>query len=182
MSLKTDVVIVGGGPAGATTASALAQLGVRSIVLEKEVFPRFHIGESLLLQSLKIFERIGVLEKLEARFIRKYGAQFVCADTGRTQLYDFGDAFDTSVTHAFQVPRAELDQLLLEHARELGADVRHQWEATGAIKNGERTIGVFARDDRGCAREIHAPIVVDASGRDTLFASRGEKHRLPDLD
>src|SRR5260221_2321112 len=113
---RTDVIIVGGGPAGSTTASAVCRLGLRAIVLEKDVFPRFHIGESLLPQSLKIFERIGVLDKLEKTFIRKYGARFVCAETARMTQYDFAEAFDPSVDHAFQVPRADFDHLLLRHA------------------------------------------------------------------
>src|SRR5260221_12439446 len=104
---RTDVIIVGGGPAGSTTASAVCRLGLRAIVLEKEVFPRFHIGESLLPQSLKIFERIGLLEKLERTFIRKDRARFVCAEAARMTQYNFDEAFDPTLDHAFQVPRAD---------------------------------------------------------------------------
>jgi flavin-dependent dehydrogenase len=178
----TDVVIVGGGPAGSTTASALAKHGLRSIVLERDVFPRFHIGESLLPQSLKVLARIGVLEKLEARFIRKYGARFVCAETMRTSQYDFEEAFDPSVRYAFQVPRADFDHLLLLHAAELGADVREGWEVISLIFEQGRAVGVRARH-AGREHTLFAPIIVDATGRDTLFASRVRaKHRLPGLD
>jgi flavin-dependent dehydrogenase len=178
-----DVLIVGGGPAGSTTASAVRLLGLRAIVLEKDVFPRFHIGESLLPQSLKIFRRIGVLDKLEANFIRKYGARFVCGETARTAQYDFEEAFDPSVPYAFQVPRADFDHLLLLHAAELGTDVRHEWEVLGAIEDEKRVVGVRARDAKGTVHELFAPITVDASGRDTLFASKVRtKTRLPGLD
>lgn len=178
----TDVIIVGGGPAGSTTASAVCRLGLRAIVLEKDVFPRFHIGESLLPQSLKVFERIGVLDELESTFIRKYGARFVCGETSRTTQYDFVEAFDASVDHAFQVPRADFDLLLLRHAGAQGADVRHAHQVLGAIQENGRVTGVRVRDGSR-VYEIHAPIVVDASGRDTLFASKVRtKHRLPGLD
>lgn len=180
---QADVLIVGGGPAGSTTASALCKLGLRAIVFEKDVFPRFHIGESLLPQSMKVFRRIGVSDKLEANFIRKYGARFVCGETARMAQYDFEEAFDPSVPYAFQVPRDRFDQLLLQHAAELGADVRHEWEVLEGIRDGERVIGVRARDPKGTVHDLFAPIVVDASGRDTLFASKVRtKHRLPGLD
>lgn len=180
---SVDVVIIGGGPAGSTTASFLAKAGVRALVLEKDQFPRFHIGESLLPQSMKVFERLGVLDKLEARYIRKYGARFVDCRTGRMQTYWFEEAFDQSVPHAYQVPRADFDDLLLRHAEELGAEVRHGWQVSEAIFEGSTAVGVWARDPEGRAREVRARVVVDATGRDTLLASRVRvKHRLPGLD
>jgi flavin-dependent dehydrogenase len=181
--LDTDVVVIGGGPAGSTTACALAMAGVRAIVLEKDAFPRFHIGESLLPQSLKVFERIGIKAKLDERFIQKHGAYFVEAATGRTQGYHFVDAFDPSAAHSYQVPRAEFDQLLLEHAEAKGATVRHGWAATSMIFEDGTAKGVRVRDPSGREHELRARAVVDATGRDTFAASGvGTKRRLPSLD
>lgn len=180
---NTDVVVVGGGPAGSTTACALAMQGVRAMVLEKDAFPRFHIGESLLPQSLKVFERLGIKGALDERFIQKHGAYFVEGTTGRAQSYRFTDAFDPSVTHAYQVPRAEFDQLLLEHAEKKGATVRHGWEVTDLVLDGTIARGVRAKDASGRVHEIRAKAVVDATGRDTFAASGVRtKHRLPALD
>src|SRR5262245_15693300 len=125
---KFDVVIVGGGPAGSTTATLLAKAGAKTLVPEKEQFLRFHIGESMLPQSVKVWRRLGVLDRLRERYIVKYGARFMCCRTERTQSYYFADAFDSSVDFAFQVPRADFDDTLLRHSEESGATVRHNWE------------------------------------------------------
>ena len=171
-----EVVILGGGPAGSTLASRLAQRGRRALVLEREKFPRFHIGESLLPRSCEVFEKLGVTEKLEQRYIRKYGARFLCSETRRVNAYSFKEAFDGRYDHAYQVPRGDFDHLLLQHAVELGAEVREEWEATEVLFEGDRAVGVKARPcpggKPGEVVEIRAPIVVDATGRDTLLASR----------
>lgn len=174
MSQDCDVLILGGGPGGSTLASSLALKNRRSIVLEREKFPRFHIGESLLPCSSEVFRKIGVLDKLEERYLWKYGARFLCSRTRRTASYTFAEAFNTKADHAYQVPRADFDHVLLEHARGLGADVREQWEATEVLFEGSRAVGVKARDLRNPDKivELHAPVVVDATGRDTLLASR----------
>ena len=109
--MKCDVLIVGGGPAGSTCASRLAQLGRHVLVLEKESFPRFHLGESLLPNSLETFEEIGVLEKLRAKFIEKHGARFHDDTTCKMVRFAFSNALRGRFSHAFQVPRDEFDQL-----------------------------------------------------------------------
>jgi flavin-dependent dehydrogenase len=180
---KTDVVIVGGGPAGSTTASLLAKGGAKSVVLEKETFPRFHIGESMLPQSQKVWHRLGVMEKLHERYQIKYGARFLCSRTERQAAYYFEEAFDSSVKFAFQVPRADFDDMLLRHAEQLGADVRHGWEVKELIFENGTAVGVRAKDPEGNTKEIRARVVVDATGRDTLLASRTAlKQKVPGLD
>jgi flavin-dependent dehydrogenase len=171
-----DVLILGGGPGGSTLAACLAQRGRRALVLEREKFPRFHIGESLLPRSCEIFRKLGLVDKLEARFLRKYGARFLCSTTRRVNTYSFADAFDSTYDYAYQVPRADFDHLLLLHAAELGAEVREQWEATEVIFEGSRAVGVKARSrvdgQPGEIVELRAPIIADCTGRDTLLASR----------
>ena len=107
-----DVVILGGGPGGSTLASCLAKRGRKALVIEREKFPRFHIGESLLPRSCEVFQKIDVASKLDARFLRKYGARFLCCETSRMSAYSFADAFECLSEFAYQVPRAEFDHLL----------------------------------------------------------------------
>lgn len=165
-----DVVIVGGGPGGSVCASRLAQRGLRVLVLEKEQFPRFHLGESLLPQSLPVLEEIGVLDTVKANFIWKYGARFHDDARGRKDRFGFEMAWDNEREHAFEVPRDLFDQTLLEHARKLGADVRELWTVTGSVTEGNRVVGVLAKAPDGTDARFDARYVVDASGRDALFA------------
>src|SRR6266700_2454722 len=117
MSESYDVAIIGGGPAGSTVATMLSRAGRRVVVFEKEKFPRFHVGESLLPYSLPIFERLGVHEKIRAHgFQEKYGAFFWNEATGGTRPVDFGNAEDDRHPMAYQVKRAEFDQILLSHS------------------------------------------------------------------
>jgi flavin-dependent dehydrogenase len=179
----TDVVVIGGGPAGSTVATLLAQRGVRTTVVERECFPRFHVGESLLPQSQRVWQRLGVAEKLAARYLPKHGVRFLDCRTERTATWSFAEALDPAATHGYHVPRADFDDLLLRHAAEQGARVLQGWEARDALLAGGTVAGVTARDPGGIAREIRARVVVDASGRDTLLASRlCTKQRVPGLD
>jgi len=180
---SVEVLVIGGGPAGSTVATLLAKEGVDTLVLEKDSFPRFHIGESMLPQSMKIWQRLGVMDKLHARYIVKHGARFLCSRTERQQSYFFEEAFDASVAYAFQVPRADFDELLLRHSEESGAKVRHGWEVRDVLVNDGMVVGVRATDAQGEPHEVRARVIVDATGRDTLFASRSaHKQRLPGLD
>src|SRR5881396_3063430 len=123
-----DVAIIGGGPAGSTAATLLARAGRRVIVLERETFPRFHIGESLLPFSMQAFDRLGVRDKLDRAFMPKYGGEIVaaCGTTG-VKFY-FKDGFQSTRERAYQVTRSEFDKLLLDHSRENGAEVREETE------------------------------------------------------
>jgi len=164
------IVVIGGGPAGAVCAARLVQLGKRVLLLEKETFPRFRLGESLLPQSLHVLGAIGALERVRSRFLVKRGAQFHEDATQRTTRFSFSGAFDHRIDYAFQVPRDEFDALLLAHAAERGAEVRHGWTVARALYDGSRAMGVVASDPSGTAHDIEAEFVVDASGRDALFA------------
>src|SRR3982751_6895871 len=125
-----DVAIVGGGPAGSTAATLLARAGRRVVVIEREKFPRFHIGESLLPFSTKAFDRLGVREKLDRAFLPKHGGEIVSACGARGVKFYFKDGFRSQRDRAYQVTRSEFDKLLLDHSQENGAEVREQTEVT----------------------------------------------------
>src|SRR5437867_10970509 len=132
MSSMYDVAIVGGGPAGSTAAGLIAGAGRRVIVFEREKFPRFHIGESLLPFSMKAFTRLGLHEKfLRAGFLKKYGGEILgaCSDTG-TKFY-FKDGYRSQTDHAYQVTRGDFDKVLLDHAAESGAEVHEDTPVDG---------------------------------------------------
>jgi flavin-dependent dehydrogenase len=166
-----DAVIIGGGPAGSMCAARLGLAGRRTVVLERDRHPRFHLGESLLPHTLTALEEIGVLGEVRARFMTKRGARFVDAqDDSKTARYAFAEAFHPKWDHAFQVPRDEFDELLFLRAGACGADVRQGWEARQVLRDGDRAVGVRARAPDGAEHDITARFVIDASGRDAMMA------------
>ena len=178
-----DVVVVGGGPGGSVCAARLAEHGRRVLVLERERFPRFHLGESLLPQSMPVLDALGLMPEMKARFLEKHGARFHQDEPRRSERYPFATAFDSRCTSAFQVPRDEFDDLLLRTAEKKGADVRHEWTVKRLRFDGDRAVGVEAIDPAGAVHAIDAGFVVDASGRDALLAGdRRAKSRIDRLD
>ena len=180
---RFDVIVIGGGPGGAVASARLARHGRRVLVLERDRFPRFHLGESLLPESLGILDAIGLLPEVDARFIRKPGAHFHDSYTDRSARFDFGEAFHPRYRYAYQVPRDEFDALLLSHAEKQGATVRHGWTADRVCFEGDVAVGVLARDPEGRACTLDARVVVDATGRDALLArSQRTLTRIASLD
>jgi flavin-dependent dehydrogenase len=169
-----DAVVIGGGPAGSTVATALARASRHVLVLEKEKFPRFHVGESLLPFSLPIFERLGVAEKIRAAgFQKKFGAFFWNDVTGSgTRPVLFSDALDDGHPMAYQVKRAEFDHLLLKHSAASGAEVREETSVEDVLFEGGRAVGVRVRGKDGRVEEIRARAVVDASGQGAFLSKR----------
>jgi flavin-dependent dehydrogenase len=179
-----DAIIIGGGPAGSTAAAVLALKGRRVVVLEKEKFPRYHIGESLLPYGYFTLERIGVLERMKAsHFTRKYSVQFV-GSSGRASVpFYFSQQLAHEAHATWQVLRSEFDQLLLDNAREKGAEVIEEITARELIQPEGAVTGVRAAAGDGAIREFHAPITIDATGRDAFAISRnGWKVRDPLLN
>jgi flavin-dependent dehydrogenase len=160
-----DVVIVGAGPAGSTAANLLAQAGASALVLEKEIFPRFHIGESLLPIDLPIFARLGVAMD-RARWQFKQGAEFIDERTGEFAFFSFADGLPGTPSHAWQVDRAEFDHFLARLAVDRGATINFGERMT-AVDIGEG--GVRVTTDRG---EHRGRYFIDASGQDAFLAKQ----------
>ncbi len=183
---RVDAVVCGGGPAGSTVATVLARHGHSVLVLERERFPRFHVGESLLPTNVPLFERIGVLEKVRAAgFQVKLGARFYHQGTERTRFVRFARGVEPGLPSAFQVKRAEFDQLLLDHARSRGATVLEGARVEEVLFDGAgRAAGVrFRADGDAAPREVGASVVFDATGRDALLSRRfGGRVKDPRLD
>ena len=165
-----DVLIIGGGPAGTTAAVLLRERGYSVVLLEKERYPRFHLGESLLPASMSTFERLGIAEEIKAIGNYKAGAQFVSPWHAHTQTFDFANAWDKTMPSAYQVKRAEFDQVLLNNAARKGAQVHEGCRATEVVFDGGGEVRVQARHDDGRERRWHARFLIDASGRDTFLA------------
>lgn len=163
-----DVAIIGGGPAGSTAAALLARAGRRVIVFEREKFPRFHIGESLLPFSMKAFTRLGLHEKfLRAGFMKKFGGEIIgaCSENG-TKFY-FKDGYRSQTDHAYQVARGDFDKVLLDHAAECGAKV-HEQASVSRIEFSKDAVELGI-NWHAASRTIHARYVIDASGRTSVL-------------
>ena len=168
-----DVVIVGGGPAGATAAAFLAEQGKQVVLFEKAKFPRFHIGESLLPANLPLLERMGVNEQVAAIAMPKYGVEFVSPWHSHRTTLEFSECWDKSMPKAYQVRRAEFDDILLRNARSKGVDVREQHKVCGVEFLPDHTgARVTVQDDQGQSQQWNARFVLDASGRDTFLANK----------
>jgi flavin-dependent dehydrogenase len=179
-----DVVVIGGGPAGATAAATLAMKGRRVVLLEKEKFPRYHIGESLIPHCYFTLERLGLIEKMKAsHFPKKYSVQFVSPNGKMSQPFYFFQHRDHPSSQTWQVLRSEFDQLLLDNARAKGADVHEETTVKELIRDCEKVVGVRAVGRAGQPLELRAPVTIDATGRDGLAQVRqGWRVRDPYLD
>ena len=175
-----DVIVVGGGPGGAATATLLARQGWRVLCCERERFPRAHVGESLLPASLPILEMLGVLEAVEREgFVEKPGATMVWGrDTAPWSWY-FRETNRTH-PHSYQVWRPRFDQLLLDNARAAGVEVREGCRVREVLFDGERATGVRIAGEAAGAGEERARFVVDASGQAGLIARAQSLRRYDD--
>ncbi|MCP5521181.1 MAG: tryptophan 7-halogenase [Verrucomicrobiales bacterium] len=178
MDGNPEVLIIGCGPGGSTAATFLAKAGRRVLVLEKETFPRFHVGESLLPYNRPLFEEMGVWPALAAAgFQRKFGAQFHLTNASKWTRFTFRNGPFTRHTEAIQVERARFDHLLMQHARQVGAEVREGWQVT-RFDTGADGVRVEARDPGGATRQLRASLLIDASGRANLTGTQRKLRRV----
>jgi len=169
-----DTLIIGAGPAGSAAAAVLAERGNRVLVLEREKFPRYHIGESLLPFTFQPLQRLGLIEKMrQSAFIKKYSVQFISQSGQASQPFYFFTRYDRdTVAQTWQVLRSEFDVMLMENARAKGATVLEETAVKELVKDGERVVGVRAQRKDGGLAEYRAPMTLDCSGREAFAAVR----------
>jgi flavin-dependent dehydrogenase len=187
MSFDCDVIVAGGGPAGSTAASWLARSGHRVIPFERDRFPRFHIGESLLASVNDVLDAIGAGDLVrQAGFPQKWGATFMTGDGSVERYADFASAPDVRAPQTWQVPRATFDHLLLQHAAASGADVRERHRVLDVTFDADGVTATVQAVEGGTPpRAVRARAIVDASGRGSLlsrkFDLRIDEPRLANL-
>jgi flavin-dependent dehydrogenase len=176
MTMRTgyDVIIIGGGPAGSSSAAVLAEYGHRVLIVEREKFPRYHIGESLIPFTFQPLERIGMIPKMKkSHFVEKYSVTFVQPNGKRSLPFYFFTRYDrNTVAQTWQVLRSEFDQMLLDNAREKGAEVREETTVNKLLMDGEQVVGVDVTSKDGRNYELRAKIVLDCSGKEAFTSNR----------
>lgn len=178
-----DCVVLGAGPAGCTAATLIAEAGYSTLLVEREQLPREHVGESLMPESYDVFERLGMLEKLEqSRFSKKVGVQFVNNTGKESQPFFFRSHDDRPCAETWHVERADFDKMLFDNAAEKGAECHDRTRVRDIHFNGDRATGVTLQSSDGTEQQIKSRVVVDATGQQSLLANRlGLKQLNPDL-
>jgi flavin-dependent dehydrogenase len=167
------VIVIGGGPAGSTAATLLAQHGCQVTLLERDHFPRFHIGESLIPETFWVLQRLGMIEKLRrSHFTKKYSVQFITQHGKLSEPFYFWDNKPHESSQTWQVRRSEFDHLLLQNAREHGVTVQEGVRVLEVLFENDRAVGVRLQTEDGQQRELRADVVVDASGQSSIIMSR----------
>jgi flavin-dependent dehydrogenase len=168
-----DVIVMGGGPAGSSVATMLAREGRQVILFEKEIFPRHHIGESLMTDTYWTFRRMGLIDKLkESPFVRKYSVQFANAAGKESRPFYFFEAVHHESAVTWQVTRAEFDKLLIDHAAESGVAVHQGVLVKQVLFEGDRAIGVEVEMQDGSRQKFFSKVVVDATGQTAMLSNK----------
>ncbi len=165
-----EVIVVGGGPAGSTSAAQLAMRGRRVLLFERQRHPRYHIGESLIPFCYYALERLGVAERMQrSACIKKFSVQFVGISGAETRPFYFFEHLYHPAAVAWQVVRGDFDKMLLDNARDKGVEVVEDCAVEELLLDGRGAVcGVRVRAADGARREVHATMTIDASGREAL--------------
>jgi flavin-dependent dehydrogenase len=173
-TLYCDVLVIGAGPSGCSAAAVLAEKGRKVVVLERERFPRYKVGESLIPFTFQPLERIGMIPKMRAsHFTRKYSVSFVQPDGKASEPFYFHTRYDReTVAQTWQVLRSEFDVMLRDNAVERGAEVREGVSVKELLREDGRVVGVRAVTDQGEPLEVRAPITLDCTGKEAFASNR----------
>jgi flavin-dependent dehydrogenase len=173
LASNPDVIVIGGGPAGSTVSALIAQHGYKVQLFEREHFPRFHIGESLIPETYWVLKRLGMLEKMQkSHFVKKYSVQFVNANNKLSAPFYFWDNKPHECSQTWQVVRSEFDLMMLNNARELGVEAHEGVRVRDVIFDNQRAVGVKIQLEDGTTRDVRARVVVDASGQSGLLQNK----------
>ncbi len=171
--LETDVAVIGGGPAGTTVSTLIAQQGYRVQLFEREKFPRFHIGESLIPETYWVLKRLNMLDKMcNSPFVQKHSVQFVGSSGRLSEPFYFTEHKPHECSQTWQVLRSEFDKMMLDNAREHGVEAFEETRVLDVLFEGDRAVGLRVAGPDGVPREVRAKVVVDASGQSTMIANR----------
>jgi flavin-dependent dehydrogenase len=172
-SESTDVIVIGGGPSGSATATLLAQRGYRVTVFERDHFPRFHIGESMIPYCYPMVKRLGMLDKMKgSHFTKKYGVQFINELGKLSEPFRFGQYDPHERSQSWQVVRSEFDKMLLDNARDQGVIVHEGARVLDVLFDGDRAYGVKVKLEGETEKEVRAQVIVDASGQSSIIMDR----------
>ncbi|HET6992333.1 MAG TPA: tryptophan 7-halogenase [Bacteroidia bacterium] len=179
-----DFIIIGGGPTGSSAAIYLRWKEYSVLVLEREKFPRQHVGESLLPFCYPLFKELGVLDEMKKRFVRKPGARFTSHDGKSSSTWCFKNIIHDESYLSFHVVRADFDKMFLDRARAEGAKVKELAKVENAkLDLPDGIVEVDVVEDGGVKKSYKAKFLIDASGQDTFLARRlGDKKAYQELD